>query len=643
MVKFHLFPINTAVSCFHMETVFWERDRWNTTGDLMFKGSGKPPHLRLQIIEQGELHFMRNSFRTFGYHSLISMVSLTFLLCSGTGYLISAAATDCDLTLDQLQATDFKSSLVVNGEKTRVANGKPQEPFQAIAKPTQIGFIPGNNRYIFFNEIYKGTIKKWDMEAKTMSTLIDLDLVTTGERGLTGFVFHPKFAINHWVFVVYNDSNKLVKLARFEYDLTADKLIKPKILIEHKIKTDLHHYGNGQLTIDDNGYLFMGMGSDADFAGDNLYGSNLNQNAEATGGNTNTISSGFIRIIPDSSAKGYRIPAGNFGEYFEKYFRDKGNIAVADEYKTKVLPEIYVKGIRTCYTATTHPKKGWLAWGEVNTSNNWDEYDIIKNPMFSGYPYFHGNNETLKGTNPNINANPTQPVANKSQFNNGVSLLPPPQAQSLPPLNKARTTSATAGAIYDFDSHAGINRFPKAFDQHFLMFDFEQQDTHMFVSKLEENGNAIKAGPQINVSRLLDGVFMKSTLDAEFSPAGELYLLNVGDNTYGTCGNQCGSIDKVIYTGGQCPQTVTLNTIKPQLNFVRLGNELQSKISTPMNVRLYSLNGKLFFSSMLLAGKSMNLKTAINGQGKVPDTSTLFILSLTGDGISQTETFLYYF
>jgi cytochrome c len=563
------------------------------------------------------------------------------LLSTGMPSMALADSSDCSLTFDQLQATDFKSSLVVNGEKTRLANGIPLEPFQPIAKPTQIGFMPNNNREIFFNEIYKGTIKKWNMEAKTMTTLLDLDLVTTGERGLTGFVFHPNFEKNHWVFVVYNETNKLVKLARYEYDLATDKLIKPKILLEHKLKTDLHHYANGQLTMDESGLLFMGMGSDADYAGNNLFGTNINQNAEATGGNTNTISSGFIRIIPDSSEKGYKIPAGNFGEYFEKYFRDKGNVAVADEYKTKVLPEIYVKGIRTCYSATAHPKKGWLAWGEVNTSTNWDEYDIVKTPMFSGYPYFHGNNETLRGTNPNINASPTEPVPNKSTFNTGVSLLPPPQAQSLPPLNKGFATASVAGAIYDFNSHAGLNRFPKAFDQSLLMFDFEMQKTHMFVSKLEENGSMIKANPRVDVSRLLGGVFMKFTLDAAFSPAGELYLLNVGDNTYGTCQNQCGSIDKVIYTGGQCPQTVAVHSHTQKVSFARVGNEIHSTSATPLNVRMHNLAGKRVLSATLLPGKYLNLAQALSGKESVSKAGTVFILTLSNERVVQTEKFVF--
>ncbi len=558
-------------------------------------------------------------------------VCLAFSFFAALTYQASAAPPECDLTLDQLQPADFKSSLVVNGEKNR------NLPFQPIAKPTQIGFMPGNNRYIFFNEIYKGTIKKWDMEGKTMSTLLDLDLVTSGERGLTGFVFHPNFNKNNWVFVVYNDSNKIVKLARFEYDLVADKLVKPKILIEHKLKTDVYHYANGQLTIDDNGFLFMGMGSDADYAGDNLYGSNLNQNGEATGGNTNTISSGFIRIIPDSSAKGYKIPSGNFGEYFEKYFRDKGNNAVADEYKTKVLPDIYVKGIRTSYTAAAHPKKGWLAWGEVNTGTNHDEYDIVKNPMFSGYPYFHGNNETLWGKNPNVNANPLSPVPNKSPYNTGVSLLPPPQAQSLPPLHKNQPTSATAGAIYDFNRHSGVNRFPKAFDQHLLMFDFQHQETHMSVSKLEEKDNGIAPGPQINVARLLDNVFMRFTLDAEFSPAGELYLLNVGDDSYGNCNNQCGSIDKVVYTGGQCPQALAVNAKSPKKGADRVGTLIHSMITTPLEVGLYSPTGKRLVSYSLPPGGYLDLKTPLIGHYNLTESGGLFILVLSGQGIHQVE------
>ena len=101
-----------------------------------------------------------------GSSTRLHVAALVCLLSTGMPSMALADSSDCSLTFDQLQATNFKSSLVVNGEKTRLANGTPLEPFQPIAKPTQIGFMPNNNRDIFFNEIYKGTIKKWDMEAK---------------------------------------------------------------------------------------------------------------------------------------------------------------------------------------------------------------------------------------------------------------------------------------------------------------------------------------------------------------------------------------------------------------------------------------------------------------------------------------------
>ncbi len=569
-----------------------------------------------------------NSIVNFSWLGKIGCLTMLMILACQT---IIYSQEPCELSLEQLNASDFRSSLVVNGEPNRLANGNPVEPYATMAKPTQIAFMPGNSRDVFFNEIYKGTINKWDTENQTKTTLIDLDLYTTGERGLTGFAFHPDFEENHWVFVVYNEENSQLKLSRFEYDLNSNKLVNEKVLIQHNIKTPLHHYGNGQLAITDDGVLFMGIGSDADYAGNNLYGNNLDLNGEATAGNTNTISSSILRIVPDSSERGYSIPEGNFGEYFENYFRDQGNDALADEYQTKVKPEIFAKGIRTNFSATVHPIKGWLAWGEVNTDNRWDEYNIVNKPMYSGYPYFHSDNVPLGGTNPNQNANPNEPIPNNSQYNTGVSMLPPAQAQTLPPLAAGVTTSATAGDIYNFDSHNGDGRFPKAFDQHFLMFDFEKTQPHMFASLLEEDGDDIKVGEQKDLSRFLDNVFMRYTLDAEFSPDGELFILNVGDRGYEDC-RQCGSIDKVVYTGAQCPQTVSVAKKVDKKFFRRTGNLLLSLSAKALRVEFYTMGGKLIFETTLSPNSKLELNKVIPvGSGEM----LIMKIGHSGNFISQ--------
>jgi hypothetical protein len=163
----------------------------------------------------------------------------------------------------------------------------------------------------------------------------------------------------------------------------------------------------------------------------------------------------------------------------------------------------------------------------------------------------------------------------------------------------------------------------------------------MFVSKLEENGSMIKANPQVDVTRLLGGVFMKFTLDAAFSPAGELYLLNNGDNTYGTCGGQCGSIDKIIYTGGQCPQSVAVHSRSQKVSFARVGNEIQSTSTTPLNIRMHNLAGKRVLSATLLPGKYLDLAQALSGKESVSKAGTVFILTLSNEGVVQTEKFVF--
>jgi hypothetical protein len=96
-------------------------------------------------------------------------------------------------------------------------------------------------------------------------------------------------------------------------------------------------------------------------------------------------------------ARGYTIPAGNFGEYWAQKWQDSGLTARATAYRdtTIVKPEIYVKGSRNPYVFGVDPYRlGWLAWSECGPDRGGEraeEHNFTTKPAFSGWPFWVGN------------------------------------------------------------------------------------------------------------------------------------------------------------------------------------------------------------------------------------------------------------
>ncbi len=184
------------------------------------------------------------------------------------------------------------------------------------------------------------------------------------------------------------------------------------------------------------------------------------QSGEWGPSNTHSLRGGTFRIHPDSSAKGYSIPAGNFGDYWAKQWESQGKTALAAQYRdtSKVLPEVYVKGDRSNYSIYVHPTKRWMAWGVVNYSGINDEFNLITHPVFAGWPYFHKNNVRAC----NNGKDPDAPT-NNSPYNSGVTDLPP----ATPSVLSNLVNVAMSGPIYLFDPTLDSpTQIPPASEQH---------------------------------------------------------------------------------------------------------------------------------------------------------------------------------
>lgn len=178
----------------------------------------------------------------------------------------------------------------------------------------------------------------------------------------------------------------------------------------------------------------------------------------AVGNNSQDLEPGACKVMSttDSSAS-----SEWGGEYWADRFEQQGNAALAAEYRdtAKVLPEIYVKGESSNFSIAVHPTRRWLASGTVNYATTNDEFNITGTPLFSGYPYFHRDNQKTCPHSISVSA-----PMNNSPFNNGVKRLPPAVGGTL----NNHVNVSIGGPLYAFDPslRSEPNLFPGAAQLH---------------------------------------------------------------------------------------------------------------------------------------------------------------------------------
>ncbi len=393
---------------------------------------------------------------------LYTRIMFVFLvLCSGAFYNVNAQKfPSCsDLTINDFERTTYNVG----------------------RRPISVDFLKNaDGTYDSYFALINGSVLRRNADG-TQEQVAKLSAATLAYGGMTSFLFHPNFKNNGWVFTIRLllkpgwtgpkvKGAYIARLSRHDFDPVAKKLSNEKVLldmVQYSVKAlggaafdrtsdtkgTYAYFQNGQMRFDSKGHLYANLGADFrslesySLSNDPKY---LTSSGEARAADTKEYQ-GIIRIHPDSSSKGYSIPAGNFREYWENEFKKAGKTAIAAEYAlsaNKVLPEVYTKGHRTNWTLKIHPTKDWLIWGEVAVLGMYDEIGIVKHPIFGGFPYYYGDNEfTFKywgdrtdvlSTDPGFTydrgANGTLHPAtrvdtnapqNHSVFNEGVVNLPP--------------------------------------------------------------------------------------------------------------------------------------------------------------------------------------------------------------------------
>ena len=198
-----------------------------------------------------------------------------------------------------------------------------------LVNPVAFVVDPGDPSTFYVVE-QRGTIRQVRNNTVAQSPFLDLrsSILSGGERGLLGMAFAPDAVESRRFYVNFTNLNGDTVVARFTR--RADGQVDPNSRFDllwpdgrRTISQPFSNHNGGHLAFGPDGYLYIGLG-DGGSGGDPM---NLAQNP-------NTLLGKMLRIdvnVPDSDARGYRIPEDN-------PFVDRQPIAA--------LPEIWAFGLR---------------------------------------------------------------------------------------------------------------------------------------------------------------------------------------------------------------------------------------------------------------------------------------------------------
>lgn len=414
----------------------------------------------------------------------------------------------------------------------------------------------------------KGAVKAFHVESRQMRTVGHVPVNTKyvnkrgqsreAEEGLMGIIAHPGYAENNWIFMLYAhpDDAKHV-LARWEYKNDSLYEDTKTVVLEYPTQREECCHTGGGMVFDKSGNLYLTTGNNTVNPPQGT--SNLderpghkNSDDQRTAGNTNDLRGKILRIHPEDDGS-YSIPEGN----------------LFPENTDNARAEIYTMGHRNPWRVSIDNQTGYIYWGEVgpdaaeNTEvgpRGYDEFNQAKGPGFFGWPYFVGNNL------PYVDSlgkpfDPQQPV-NHSPNNTGLNELPPAQpafiwypyaySEEFPELGSAGR-SATGGPVFRLaDFPASDKRFPAYYEGKWLISEF-MRGWIMAVS-MDENGDYVSMEP------FLPNETFISAIDIQFSPAGDLYVLEYGSAWFR--GNDNAQVKRVQFNAGNRPPVVKVGADK---------------------------------------------------------------------------------
>jgi len=438
------------------------------------------------------------------------------------------------------------------------------------------------------------------------------------EDGVVGIALDQQtFTQNNYLYFKYNvgngpDGSASIgwRISRFTVNATTKiiDLASEKILLHIPAGTSNRWHQGGAMSFDNFGNLYITQGDNE---------------AEANGpANTADLRGGIIRIHPDNSARGYSIPAGNFGEYWAAEWTRLGLTARAAAYRDTsiVKAELYVKGSRNPYGMSTDKYRlGWIAWSECGPdAQRNEEYNLTNHPAFSGWPFWAGNSVkqlAFAGSYNEPNEPNTAALWNVFNYaamttavpvNNwapaaGYDTLPPMH----PPTHYETNGCAQGGAIVRYD---GRLTNPEKLPPHLNNSVFYTNETsNNYYAVKYDSTTAANVGAVATVftglPRNNGNASLGNSVDLQQGPDGSLYSLNWGE---GCCNGDRGpsaneGVARVEYTGtckdpGLFPGSAVpvLGSIsRGDAHWLRVGGKSFSVMSVgPHEARILDMQGR---------------------------------------------------
>lgn len=420
-----------------------------------------------------------------------------------------------------------------------------------LEEPMQIEF--DQRGYVYWVE-RAGLVKRIPEDGGPVEALAKLPVSLNPAPGLIGILLDAEFDNNGWIYLYYSaadDQGQQMRLSRFQV-ASGDTLDMTSEIVMLKLpweQPDGAHMGGGMCR-DKAGNLYLSVGGDtqpSQYEPIHYLGPDSTlQDAARAAGNTNDLRGAILRIHPEPDGS-YTIPAGN----------------LFPEGTPNTRPEIYTMGNRNPWRLSIDSQTGYLHWGEVGPDAGadseefgpmgYDEFNIAKQAGNYGWPFVIGYNRPYPQYNypQKKYGTPIDPQApvNTSPNNTGQKVLPPAQPPVLAypygvsnewPLLNSGARSAVGGPIFHRSDFAGTAKrvFPAYYEGKWIITDYVRN--WIMVLSLNEERTAVTAiEPLVPASRLSH----HQPLDMDFSPNGDLYLLE-----YGT-GRQ-GRISRIEYNAG---------------------------------------------------------------------------------------------
>ncbi|MBX2876578.1 MAG: PQQ-dependent sugar dehydrogenase [Saprospiraceae bacterium] len=438
-------------------------------------------------------------------------------------------------------------------------------PAGSLDEPMAFSFL---NREEMLIVERKGAVKSFHVDSRQMRTVGHIPVNTKyvnkagrsreAEEGLMGVIAHPDYVQNNWVFMHYADPDEPKHvLARWEYKNDSLYEDTKVVVLEYPTQREECCHTGGGMVFDKAGNLYLTTGNNTINPPQGT--SNLderpghkNSDDQRTAGNTNDLRGKILRIHPEDDGS-YSIPDGN----------------LFPENTANARAEIYTMGHRNPWRVSIDSKTGYIYWGEVgpdaaeNTElgpRGYDEFNQARGPGFFGWPYFIGNNIPYVDSL-GKSFDPEHPV-NHSPNNTGLNELPTAESafiwypyaysEEFPELGSAGR-SATGGPVFRLaDFPESDKRFPAYYEGKWLISEF-MRGWIMAVS-MDENGDYLSMEP------FLPNETFISAIDMQFSPDGDLYVLEYGSAWFK--GNDNALVKRVQFNAGNRPPVVKISVDK---------------------------------------------------------------------------------